>query len=164
MRNHKPRGRLSPGTAVPATLCRVKPAVAMTERLARLVLLAFTVLGVAALHTIGHGAVQGPDNHERVAVAAITAVAVPAQQDGCDGDGCTHQVVMPGGARDTSRWWEVCVAVLSVLGGAFLAVALSVTFRAARRARPARGRRRRPHLARTRPIALTLATVAVIRT
>jgi hypothetical protein len=149
---------------MPANLCRVKPAVAMTERLARLVLLAFTVLGVATLHTIGHGAVQSLDNHERVTVAAITAIAVPAQQDGCDGDGCTHQVAMPGGARDTSRWWEVCVAVLGLLGAALLAVALSVTFRAARRARPAKGRRRRPHPARTRPVALTLATAAVIRT
>lgn len=135
---------------------------AVGERLVRLLLLALTVLGVAALHTLGHAAITGPEQHSRVpAVASLTPVL--ADQDGCAGDGCDHRSVMPIDNGQGSRWWETCLAVLSILAAGIFAVALSWHTRTAA-AGGAGPRRPPPRAARTLPLGLTLATVAVLRT
>jgi hypothetical protein len=101
---------------VAATVCRVKTAAATTERIARLVLLACTLFGFAALHTLGH---TGLSEHHTVTVTAHDSAVVPAaspvDDDDCGGDGCQHAMVMPGDAYDTSSRWDVCVAILSVV-------------------------------------------------
>jgi hypothetical protein len=103
------------GTVWPVTM-----AVRIRGRFARLLLLACTVLGVAALHTIGHAGVRVLDHHDRliaVQPGAVIALAPPAPADhgGCDGDGCDHPAAAPGGAGDTPRWWEICLAILGLL-------------------------------------------------
>ena len=140
----------------------------MGERLARLLLLACTVLGVAALHTIGHAAIGVVDHHDRSTVSvpltlAATVVPVaPGTDDGCTGDGCDHQAVLPGATRDSSRWWDVCLGVLSVLAVAVLAAA-SLHLRGL--LRPTAGARRRPppSPAGSR-LGLDLKIVTVLRT
>jgi hypothetical protein len=138
-------------------------------RLARLLLLACTVLGVAALHTIGHAAVGAPDHHNIVTVSAPVlpgtpiAQLVPGEHGGCDGDGCDHQAIAPGNADDSSRWWEVCVAVLSVLALGALITAAALGGRLA----PTLTTwvtRRPPPAARRRPVGLTLTALVVLRT
>ncbi|MFD2763602.1 DUF6153 family protein [Micromonospora eburnea] len=137
----------------------------MTGRMARLLLLLCTLVGLAAMHTLGHGA-HGPagrsgghDSGHHPAVAALAAVET------CPGDGC-HAGVLP--LRDLGgdpSGWSVCLAVL----GAF-AVALLVTvlLRAASRlAGPGLGRPHRatrgPRAPPLRPYGLRLAAVSVLR-
>ncbi|MEV0808238.1 hypothetical protein [Micromonospora sp. NPDC050200] len=144
---------------------------------ARLLLLACTLLGLAAMHTIGHGthsAASHPDDHaaamspralvtstlpEAVKVAhaalpevvpvahAAAPVALPADQ--------------PGGAPSG---WSVCLAVLGAVTVALLLVALLLG-----RARPAvvlrhpSGSSRGPRAPPPRPAGLRLATVSVLR-
>ena len=146
-------------------MCPVTSAPAVGERLARLLLLALTVLGVAALHTIGHAGITELDHHPSLAAAAATAAAavsapIPGDRDGCEGDGCTHQVAMPAGAGDTSRGWQVCLAVLSVL--AIGALASGLRWRGCGPAVGATERRRPPP--HTTALGLTLAVGAVLRT
>jgi len=152
-----------------ASLCRVETAVARIGRIARLVLLACTLLSLTALHTIGHAAVTGGD-HPAVTVSAagpeLVLIAVaPRDADGCGDDGCAHQSVMPGGAHDTSHQWEVCVAVLSVLAAGVLLAALLLIAAFGRGPIPAR---RQPpwtsRIPRILPLGLVLTTVAVVRT
>jgi len=152
-----------------ANLCRVEKAVARIGRIARLLLLAFTLLSLTALHTIGHAAVTGGD-HPAVTVSAagpglVFIAAAPRNADGCGNDGCTHQSLMPGGAHDTSHQWEVCVAVLSVLAVGVLLAALLLIAALGRGPTPAR---RRPpwtsRIPRIPALGLALTTVAVVRT
>jgi len=142
----------------------VKSAGTVSGHLARLLLLACTVLGVAALHTIGHAGVTGPGRHHP-ASASVAAAVVPGEAGGCDGDGCPHHAAGPGEAADTSRWWDACLAILSVLAGAALVLRLSGRVRAgaARAAVPFRWRPP-PRPARVRPTGLLLVTAAVLRT
>ena len=150
---------------MPATVWAVIPAAATIERFGRLLLLVATVIGVAALHTVGHASLTSLDHHDRAVVvvdlSAVTIAAAPAPADdgGCDGDGCTHPVPGPAAAADQSAWWDACVAVLTVLTGgpspAVLRIAPQVTLRHARR--------RTPH-APIPPLGLALATTAVRRT
>ncbi|MGW4941906.1 hypothetical protein ACWEOZ_09985 [Actinoplanes sp. NPDC004185] len=136
---------------------------AATQRFARLLLLLCTVLGVAALHTVGHAAVIDTDHH--AAALALSAVPTIEESDGCDGDGCSHQILMPGTGRDSSQRWDVCLAALDTLSTGALATALaliavfgwaiSATMR--RRSGPPTGLR---HMS----LGLTLTRLAVIRT
>jgi hypothetical protein len=139
---------------------------AVGQRLARLLLLAVTALGVAALHTIGHAAIAGPAHHPALQAATAVVVGVPisGDRDGCDGDGCTHQAAMPASGGHTSRWWEACVAVLTVLAlGALALLARWRTYRATGAVGVA-PRRPPPPTRAARPLGLALATGAVLRT
>jgi hypothetical protein len=150
-----------PVTVWPVTLA------ATMERFGRLLLVIATVIGVAALHTIGHASVTTPDHHDRVVAAAdLTAVTIaatpkPADDNGCDGDGCTHPVA-GSAAQDASAWWDVCMAVLTVLAGA-LASGPSTAVRTAPVILLTHARRRSP-AARIRSVGLALAAAAVSRT
>ncbi|WP_157437485.1 hypothetical protein [Actinoplanes subtropicus] len=154
---------------------------AVSDRLVRLLLLALTTLGIAALHTIGHATPTGPshqaaplgvsqavsyDVSQAVSPAGTTVVAgapIPDDRDGCDGDGCTHEAAMPAGTGDRSRWWDVCVAVLAVLALATLAPAMRC--RGGESTTTASGRRRpAPHPVALPRLGLTLASDAVLRT
>jgi putative copper export protein len=152
-----------------ASLCRVETAVATIGRIARLLLLACTLLGLTALHTIGHAAVTGAD-HPAAAVSAadsglVLIAAAPRDADGCGNDGCTHESVMPGGAHDTNQRWDVCVAVLSVLAVGILLAALLLIATRSRGPTPARRwPPRTSRISRTPPFGLALTAIAVART
>jgi len=94
----------------------------------------------------------------------VIGAPAPGDRDGCDGDGCTHLAAMPISGSHTSRWWEVCVAILSVLALGALAL------RARWRTRGVVGvvdltpRRPPPSTRVTRPLGLALAAGAVLRT
>lgn len=133
------------------------------QRVARLILLFCTVFGVAALHTIGHAAVMDTDQH--AAAQAPYVVSAIDDDDGCDGDGCTHQLVMPGNGRDGSQRWEACLADLSTLSaGAFVAALLLMAVLGLSLTPATRRRFRMPLLRQGPPHGLTLTTLAVIRT
>lgn len=139
----------------------------MTARLARLLVLVCTVLGVAALHTVGHAAVTGPDHHSGATVVTDSAnvslgqVVTPGDDGGCDGDGCMHQAAALSGSQDTSRWSDVCLAVLTVLlvgvlGTRFWTIGTARLF--------ALKRQRRRSAVAVRPFGLAVTAVTVIRT
>lgn len=140
---------------------------AIGVRLARLLLLAFTVLGVAALHTIGHAAIAGPaDQHHAAAVAGLAMVAAPspADPDGCAGDGCTHPAAAPG-SGESGRWWETCLAILGTLVLGALAAAVRGRDRTGDPGRSPTAPRRSPPSPTASPgLGLALATGAVLRT
>jgi hypothetical protein len=128
--------------------------------LARLLLLACTVLGVAALHTIGH-ALSDVDHYGRVPAVvdgAVAALTAPGDHGGCDGDGCTHHLLAPTETGAASRWWEACLALLMLAVGTIMRVHTGTTSRAAIAPRPPPRTFRRP------PIGLTLTAVVVLRT
>jgi len=163
---HKPVGAARSASGGAVTVCRVTAAPAVGERLARLLLLALTALGVAALHTIGHAAFTDRSHHparQGIATVAATVVSapVPGDRDGCDGDGCTHQVALPAGTGQTSRWWEVCAAILSLI--AIGALVAGLRWRTGGGGPAASTERRRPPPL-TRALGLTLAVGAVVRT
>ena len=152
---------------------------AVVGRVARLVLLACTLLGLAAMHTIGHSAAgHRAGHHDEVghppihaaeilgvmAQAAGGAEDLLAGSDGCAGDGCVHAALMPSGDGGMGGW-ELCVAVLSAFAVAVLLAALLLAAVTGRFAPPA-GRRRgitAPRGPPVQPFGLTLATVSVLR-
>ncbi|WP_326564479.1 hypothetical protein [Micromonospora peucetia] len=155
---------------------------------ARLLLLFCTLLGLAAMHTIGHDshpaghsaepsahAVAGPGPHPDGADAAMppqhdtalayVVVATFQAVAGCAGD-CVPDRLLPfGGAGGELPGWGVCLAVLGAFVVTLLAAALlSAVARAV--GPPGRGTagtfpspRAPPH----RPVGLRLATVSVLR-
>jgi len=145
------------------------------RRLVQLLLVALTVLGVAALHTIGHAGAEPPDaaGTPSPAVAVIVpvlAAVVPAavagsgtSDDGCDGDGCTHQIAQPDRDRHGPSWWEVCLAVLSALASASLAIGVLLRLTRTRMAEAAPEPRRPPPVPLGAPAGLNLADIAVLR-
>jgi hypothetical protein len=173
--SHKHERQSSPTVETTVSLGAVTPAATTIERLARLVLLVCTVLGVAALHTVGHAAISSAAHHDTApAVATVSATPatvsatpvmtapLPAPQDDCDGDGCAHQSPALTGSGQASRWWEACVAVLTAPTLAVLSAGLPLAMRVERLTLlPAAGHR---PLAEWRAIGLALTGVAVIRT
>jgi hypothetical protein len=127
--------------------------------LARLLLLACTVLGIAALHTIGH-ALSDVDHYGPVPVVAgaVAALTAPGDHGGCDGDGCAHHLLAPTETDAASRWWEACLAVLMLAVGVIMRVHSGAAPTAAITPRPP------PRIFRRPPIGLTLTAVAVLRT
>lgn len=92
----------------------------IAQRLARWLLLSCTALGIAALHTIGHGSgdPQPASRPPIVVLIAATVIAGPTtlvvqNGDGCGG--CRHDVVAAPDADDALYWLDVCVAVLTAL-------------------------------------------------
>lgn len=129
--------------------------VAVVGRVAQLLVLACTLLGLAAMHTIGHtglghhhaaghDAVPAAADAEHLFVArlviatmhdaaAVTSRSVPPTgPDGCAGDGCTPTAGMPGGAGGGMAGWDLCVAVLSALAVATLLTVLLLSVVAGR--------------------------------
>lgn len=130
-----------------------------TNWVLRWLLLACTVTGLAAMHTLGHsgshsgghhgagvsdrfatGPAGRPDAHRADATAAPTAtrfatvsaiVAGFTAEDGCTGGGgCAHAGRMPEPGRPDMSGWSVCLAVLAGLSIALL-LALMLMGRAA---------------------------------
>ena len=148
---------------------RVLDGVAVSGRIARLVLLACTLFGLSAMHTIGHGGVDHVSHHDEPPVAAAgmaLAVGIPlavgdAASDGCE---CDHAATQPLGGGMSG--WGLCVAVLGALAVAVLLAALLLGAVTGRQPlRTARGPCcRAPRAPPVLPFGLTLATVAVSRT
>jgi hypothetical protein len=141
---------------------------AMIGRIARFVLLACTLFGLAAMHTIGHGTMSSAHHHEAPSVAMHQLSAMPAftqaDPDGCAAGGCLHAAVLPdsGGPMDLR---DLCVAVLSAFAVAMLLAGLLLAA-VTGRFPPGSGDGRRPAL-RFPPIppwGLTVVTVSVLRT
>lgn len=136
-------------------------------RTARLVLLLTTLIGLAAMHTLGHhGPHLGADHHRGhpAAMAPDPAIAVA---DGlmCAGDGCGVILTAPMSGGHGPGGWDVCVAVLV----AFAVLLLAATVLRARRAgatahRGGPSSAARPRGPPTGRVGLTLATVSVLRT
>ena len=102
---------------------------ATSERIARLMLLAVTLFGFAALHTIGHAAVTEPDQHTLTLAAASAGLGhvtvLLAGDYDCSTDACTHPGVMFAATSDSRHRWDVCVAILSIVAfGVLLAARL----------------------------------------
>jgi hypothetical protein len=164
--SHKCPGRPGRWGERPATVSRVTNPAAIARRLVRTLLLACTVFGLAALHTIGHAAVPHSGDQLRVATwAAVVTVADPSDDgDGCGNDGCSHSALTIMDTDDAFHWIDVCVAVFSVLViGALLAGRLLPTSHGA--AGPGNARRRRRSSSASHQLAgLTVTALAVIRT
>jgi hypothetical protein len=143
---------------------RVLGGVAVSGRIARLVLLACTLFGLAAMHTIGHGGVDHAGHHDEPLVAAVGSAfaAGEAASEGCE---CDHTATQPLGGSGMSGW-GLCVAVLGALAVAVLLAALLLGAVTGRHPpRTARGPcRRAPRAPPVLPFGLTLATVSVLRT
>jgi hypothetical protein len=149
--------------------------------MARLVLLACTLFGLAAMHTIGHnaaghGAGHNDDHAESqpaaatehvvaMAQVALNAVVPVVEPGGCAGDRCTPTALVAHGTSGGMSGWGLCVAVLSSFAIAVLLFALLLT-RASGRFRlwemsggPARSPRGPPG----RSFGLSVAAVSVLR-
>lgn len=147
-----------------------------TGRWLRLLLLVGTLLGLSAMHTLGHDthltgghpaghdtATGGPHRstagHDAPADRSLLREPVPTV-GGC-GDGCA--AALPGGSPDSpSTAWSVCLAVLGALTVTVLALLFAVRSRPAGVSRPP-SRPREPRAPPPRPLGLRLATVSVLR-
>ncbi|MEV6924783.1 DUF6153 family protein [Dactylosporangium sp. NPDC051485] len=138
-------------------------------RAARLVLLLATLLGLAAMHTLGHAGPHMIGDHRHAPAAEHSTVmpiaAVIGAVTGCDGDDCGRLLATAGHERGGMGDWAVCLAILV----AFAIVVLAAMLFTRRRASltTARGRRARcaaPRAPPPRLVGLTLATVSVLRT
>jgi len=140
-------------------------------RIARLVLLACTLFGLAAMHTIGHsGMTHTGHHHEDQPASAHQVSTMPAftaaQSDGCAEDGCVHAAALPEGGGGQMDPWDLCLAVLSGFAVALLLAGL-LLLAVTGRFPPLFGggrRHRRPWAPSTLPFGLTVATVSVLRT
>lgn len=156
--------------AAPATVGRMRyGAAAVLGRMARFMVLACTLLGLAAMHTIGHGiADHGVMDHGLPGVrhVATTVSAMAAGDvDDCAADGCGHAVVAPHTRHGGMGDWALCVAVLSALAVAALLVALLLRAATGRRAADDGGRRRvvAPRGPPALPYGLSVAAMSVLR-
>jgi hypothetical protein len=138
--------------------------------MARLVLLACTLFGLAAMHTVGHGAVTDSPHRTVAGSSPIATIAagvtgVGGDRDDCGGDGCAHRAAPPGDSRGGPWWWEVCTAVLTgVAGAALLALLLALPTRRSSPSPPAGRGRHRSGADRRVPVGLAVTVVAVART
>ncbi|MGK5675324.1 hypothetical protein ACSNOB_21080 [Micromonospora sp. URMC 106] len=167
----------------------MRTATVTAGRWARLLLLVGTLLGLAAMHTLGHGshaAGHAADTTGHAADAAAHAVAgphggaSPAEHTaavpyavaaalsgvvGCPGD-CPHERLLPfGGAGGGPPWWGVCLAVLGALAASLLAAVLLLAGvpAVAPAGRASGGSDRSPRAPPPRRVGLRLATVSVLR-
>lgn len=142
-------------------------------RTARLMLLLATLLGLAAMHTLGHhGPHVTPGHHDRHPAAGVVMSAagivmsdagvVMSAAEAC-GCGAILAAPMPGG--DGTGGWDVCLAVLVAFAVLLLAAVLLRASRAAATAhQPGRSGSVRPRGPPAGRVGLLLATVSVLRT
>jgi hypothetical protein len=133
------------------------------------VLLTCTLLGLATMHSLGHGgahtATMSTGHAAMSAGQAVAAVAMSAAVENCP-DGHCRQVPGTGhGRHDDIPAWSVCLAVLAGLGItallAWLMLAAGTGSRAGPPAGPFRSAASRPP---PRPrLGLRVATVSVLR-
>ncbi|GIJ49623.1 hypothetical protein Val02_65090 [Virgisporangium aliadipatigenens] len=126
-------------------------------RYARWILLACTLLGVAAMHTLGH--IDGGHGHGTPSAGTVVMADVAAD---CAGDGC-----LGGHHRDEHMpmSWSVCLAVVAGLAVATLLL-WSIAARGRSASRPVDAPRI-PWHSRGPPLpgaGLVLATTSVLRT
>ncbi|MEU9824664.1 hypothetical protein [Micromonospora chersina] len=135
---------------------------AATGRWVRLLLLLCTLVGLTAMHTLGHGA-HSPAGHAAGHPAGHTA-AVAMVAD-CVGDGCPARALPPADPGGDPSGWSVCLAVLGAFAVALLVVLLLRT--GSRAVVPAAGGPLRhavgPRAPPPRPYGLRLATTSVLR-
>ncbi|WP_432831337.1 DUF6153 family protein [Dactylosporangium sp. CA-092794] len=139
-------------------------------RAARLALLLATLLGLTAMHTLGHAGPHLAGDHRHPPVAEHAAVmpvaaALSAAVTGCAGGGCADMLLGSGHGHGGMDGWAVCLAVLVafaviVLTAMLLARRGATTTAAGLRAARHAGPRAPP----PRPFGLALATVSVLRT
>ncbi|MDR7322652.1 MULTISPECIES: DUF6153 family protein [Catenuloplanes] len=136
-------------------------------RWARWLLLACTIIGLAAMHTLGHSGPEA-DGHghaghhpPEIAVGADMPAGVAAD-GGCAGCGQVSGPEAP--ERGGMSVWSVCVAVLTGLTAAIVMLALLVRWRAPTGG-PPRARAGPPlvHGPPPRRTGLTLAAISVLR-
>ncbi|MBQ0990005.1 hypothetical protein KBX08_07855 [Micromonospora sp. H61] len=141
---------------------------ARTGHLVRFVLLACTLIGLAAMHSLGHdpSSMQSDGGHSGHSSPTTAVLAPPAAQDGCTSDTCDQQTVTPAGhGNGHMPGWQVCLAVVTALS---LAVVLGLllftrTSRAHTRIRSA-CRATSCRAPPARRLGLHLASVSVLRT
>ncbi|MEV8507670.1 DUF6153 family protein [Actinoplanes sp. NPDC051475] len=142
--------------------------VAGTGRVARWLLLACTLFGLAAMHTLGHAGTHAAGEHSAgghvtVGTLAMQAMAVGAAKgEGCAG-GCTHLGPLSSGDGGMAGW-SVCLAVLSGFAVLVLLAALWWAAVMRRRMSGLQGGRRVAG-ARAPPVrfGLVLAAMSVLR-
>jgi hypothetical protein len=133
----------------------------MIGRIARLALLACTLFGLAAMHTIGHSGMA----HAAQPTHQFSTTPALGPSDDCAGDGCVHPAALPGGGGAQMDRWGLCVAVLSAFAIAILLAGLLLTATGRFPLRSGDDRRRSaPRAPPTLPLSLTLATASVLRT
>ncbi|WP_194823516.1 hypothetical protein [Micromonospora sp. S-DT3-3-22] len=147
-----------------------------TGRWLRLLLLVGTLLGLSAMHTLGHDAHLGgghPAGHDTATGGPHRSTAghdapadrsLPREPVPVVG-GCVHgcAAALPGGSSDSpSTAWSVCLAVLGALTVTVLVLLFAVRTRPAGVSRPP-SRPREPRAPPPRPLGLRLATVSVLR-
>ncbi|MFF3853824.1 hypothetical protein [Micromonospora sp. NPDC002575] len=145
-------------------------------RWGRLALLLCTLVGLAAMHTLGHGAHSGGthaghdgatprDGHPAPAVHA-EAAGVPGALVGGAGGAVAFPGSAGGGRADGPSGWSVCLAMLGALGVALLVAVLLLTGARAPGppGRQAGGVPAGPRAPPPRPLGLRLAEVSVSRT
>jgi hypothetical protein len=135
-------------------------------RIARWVLLACTVFGLATMHTFGHAGMHidghGPHPTTVDGPPAVAPVAETAQADLCPG--CAHVSPVPHPVGGMPAW-SICLAVLGGLAVVLLLAAL-VVCRSRSRVRLAAGTALRwfhPRGPPCHPAGLMIATVSVLR-
>ncbi len=141
-------------------------------RMARWVLLACTLFGLAAMHTLGHAGMRMDEHagHRLESPAAVAAMGtsadvaatMPAMTDDCPG--CVHVSGPAGPGHGGMADWSVCLAVLTGSAVLVLLVALLLT-RSRQGGSPARAGGTRPRVPRGPPllIGLRIAAVSVLR-
>jgi hypothetical protein len=158
-----------------ATLCLT------IGRLIRFVLLACTLVGLVAMHTLGHdagmhglGHSAGTHDHDQGTAIRVSTpdarahLALPAapglRTGGCPGDDCPHAGLMPAEPRGGQLpGWAVCLAVISVFAMVLLAAARTLARWSGRWTGRTGNRRRIPLRAPPPLLGLRLATESVLR-
>ncbi|GIJ08900.1 DUF6153 family protein [Micromonospora andamanensis] len=136
---------------------------ATTGRWLRFVLLACTLFGLAAMHSLGHDPVLGTAGH-----GGHAAPISSAHLDGCHDERCVAPAAQtteePGHGHPSG--WSVCLAIAA--GLALAAVLAAHHLRRTRSVRPPDRRLTRARGGRAPPafpmIGLTTASVSVLRT
>lgn len=176
--------------AAPDNVVAVATEAAATGRWVRLLLLLCTLVGLTAMHTLGHGTHAPADPGTRHGTAHHPAAVAPAAPStlagmagrtdpapmadlsalvraaaGCPGDACHRRALPLGDLGGHSSGWSVCLAVL----GAFAVVLLLAVLPRARSgaaglisAGPLRAAAG-PRAPPVRPYGLRLATASVLR-
>lgn len=136
---------------------------AAAGRIARWVLLACTLVGLAAMHSLGHGAAHSAVMSAGHASGVV--MSMPAVVEDCPDGHCRQLTGSGPGRHDDLPAWGVCLAVLAGLGITALLAWLLLAVRAGSQAGPPPGRAC-PGASRAPPrpgVGLRLARASVLR-